>query len=395
MKRLRKIGLLLTPMVFLSLQLCIEPFDTSYVEFESALVIDATITDESKHQEIHISRTYEFEADGPTGESGAEVQVLAGNGNTYDFTEGQPGTYLSNQIFSADPNLEYTLAITTKDGRNYVSTAVQMMGKSSLDSLYAIRTENDFGEDGMGIFVDGSSSGNGPGYYRYEYEETYKVVAPDFVDVDIILVEQPAPLQPIPEYAPRSGDEFICYPTDYSTSLILNDTKDLNVDRYKRFNARFISSENFIISYRYSILVRQYSQSETAYRFYETLSNFATSESLFSETQPGFLAGNIVSQQDRNEKVLGYFDVASVDEKRIFFNYDEYYPEENLPPYVDPCRWIAPLDYFSLVEANLVKYVKDYNDENFFRPGPFIFVPRVCGDCTALGPSEAPEFWIE
>ena len=137
--------------------------------------------------------------------------------------------------------------------------------------------------------------------------------------------------------------------------------------------------------------------SQTAYRFYETLKNFATSESLFSETQPGYLIGNIISQKDRNEKVLGYFDVASVDEKRIFFNYVDFFPGESLPPYVSPCEIIAPLRGFLIdqVRYNLVKYVKDYDGENLYRPGPYIVVDRVCGDCTVLGPSEAPEFWID
>ncbi len=376
---------------------CIEPFDTSYVDFESALVIDATITDEPKHQEIYISRTYEFEADGPTGESGARVKVLTGNGNAYDFTEGEAGTYVSNQLFSAEPNLDYTLEITTKDGRQYASHTVQMAGKSSIDSLYAVRMLNDFGEDGMGVFVDGSSSGDDPGYYQYEYEETYKVVAPMFRDEDLIVVDQSPPLPPILEFGPRSPDEFVCYPSHRSTNLLLNDTEDLGIDRFENYNVRFINSEDYILSYRYSILVKQYVHSQTAYRFYETLKNFATSESLFSETQPGYLIGNIISQKDRNEKVLGYFDVASVDEKRIFFNYVDFFPGESLPPYVSPCEIIAPLRGFLIdqVRYNLVKYVKDYDGENLYRPGPYIVVDRVCGDCTVLGPSEAPEFWID
>nr|WP_242528039.1 DUF4249 domain-containing protein [Muricauda sp. CAU 1633] len=384
-------------MVLLPFQGCIEPFDTSYVEFESALVIDATITDEPKHQEIYVSRTYEFEADGPTGESGAMVKVVSENGNTYDFSEGEIGTYVSNQVFSAELNLDYTLEVTTKDGRQYSSNTVQMAGNSSIDSLYAVRTVNDFGEDGMGIFVDGSSSGDGAGYYRYEYMETFKVVAPMFIGEDLIVVDQPPPLPPILEFAPRSPDEFVCYPTHLSTNLLLNDTEDLNSDRFKNYNVRFIANNNYIITHRYSILVRQYVQSQTAYRFYETLSNFATSENLFSETQPGYLKGNITSLENSNEKVLGYFDVASVDEKRIFFNYVDFFPGESLPPYVSPCEIIAPLRGLLIdqVRYNLVKYVKDYDGENLYRPGPYIVVDRVCGDCTVLGPSEAPEFWIE
>ena len=58
---------------------------------------------------------------------------------------------------------------------------------------------------------------------------------------------------------------------------------------------RFINRNNYIISHRYSILVRQFVQSNEAFTFYETLNDLSRNESLFSETQPGFLAGNVSS----------------------------------------------------------------------------------------------------
>ncbi|MBO0323075.1 DUF4249 domain-containing protein [Muricauda sp. CAU 1633] len=384
------------PLVFMPMQGCIEPFDTSYVDFESALVIDATITDEPKHQEIFISRTYEFEADGPSGESGAMIKVVSENGNTYDFTESEAGTYISNQVFSAEPNLDYALEVTTKDGRQYASNTVQMAGISNIDTLFAVRMFNDFGEEGMGIFMDGSSSGDGPGYYRYEYEETYRIVAPHFRTEDLVVVEQEPPLQDYLELGPRSGDEFVCYPTDHSIRLILNDTEELDGNGYTNFNVRFISRESYILAHRYSILVRQYVQSKEADSFYSILQNFSSLESLFSQIQPGYLSGNIFSQEDRNEKVLGYFGVVSIDEKRIFFNYVDYFLGEPLPPYVNPCRYTAPCGVIDLVRYNEVKYIKP--NEGEIRGGcvgPHITVPRVCGDCTALGPSEVPEFWTD
>ena len=143
-------------------------------------------------------------------------------------------------------------------------------------------------------------------------------------------------------------------------------------------------------------------QSNEAYAFFETLRDFSGSESLFSETQPGFLAGNISSLDNESEKVLGYFDVASVTEQRIFFNYSDFFPNEELPPYINPCRESAPVlinqggecVLSKIVDNNQVRYV-DVNSRPEVGPGPFIVVTRVCGDCTVLGGLEIPDFWIE
>ena len=50
---------------------CIEEIDFETETFESALVIEATITNELGDQEIVLSRTFRFEEDGPVPESGA------------------------------------------------------------------------------------------------------------------------------------------------------------------------------------------------------------------------------------------------------------------------------------------------------------------------------------
>jgi hypothetical protein len=172
---------------------------------------------------------------------------------------------------------------------------------------------------------------------------------------------------------------------------------------------RFINRDNYIITHRYSILVRQLVQSPEAYTFFETLNDFSGSESLFSETQPGFLQGNVYSSDNPDEKVLGYFDVASVSQQRIFFDYEDFFPGEPLPPYVDNCTPFAP-NIFGvtsgpvpeefipcvlkpMVELGLVSYLRDNKDE--IEGGPYIVVPRVCGDCTELGSNQIPEFWTE
>ena len=55
--------------IILLLKACIEPFEVETKSFESALVIEATIINELKHQEITLSRTFKFEENGAIGET--------------------------------------------------------------------------------------------------------------------------------------------------------------------------------------------------------------------------------------------------------------------------------------------------------------------------------------
>ncbi|MEX0313073.1 MAG: DUF4249 domain-containing protein [Allomuricauda sp.] len=371
---------------------CIEPFETEFVDFEDAFVVDATITDEMIRQEINLTRTFRFKDDGPSGESGASVVVVDNAGNRYNFEETGIGVYHSNVAFKAIPETEYQLLITSASGKQYSSSPMMLPSSNNIDSLYAERIVNDLGEDGMGIFVDTSNPTQNANFYRYEYEETYKVVAPRWNPKELEVVEGQPPSIVI---GPRSVEERVCYPTDVSTNLILTDTEDFQTGRVSRFMVRFIERDNYILSHRYSVLVRQFIHTQRAYDFLETLNEFSASESLFSETQPGFLEGNISSIKDSREKVLGYFNVASVSEKRIFFNYDDFFLGERLPPYVDPCNESAPINgLLDLIRWDFVKYIKD-NEGEFPLGGPYITVPQACGDCTILGPSEVPDFWIE
>lgn len=377
---------------------CIEPFDAEFSDFESALVVEATITNEIKQQRVFLTRTFEFETEGPSAESNANVRVIAGE-VTFNFEETDPGVYVSTQAFAAQPNTAYQLLVNTQNGRSYSSNETVLTPITQIDGVRAERITNDDGNDGIAILVDSFDPTGNSVNYRYTYEETYRVIAPEWTPID--LVEDQSVRCGVAK-ASKENEERICYATDFSNDIILTNTSDLQEDRVSNFMVRFINRNNYIISHRYSILVRQLVQSNTAFTFYETLQQFSGSESLFSETQPGFLEGNVFSEQDEEEKVLGFFDVASATEQRIFFNYTDFYPNEPLPPFVDPCNETAlPLAnedgscfLQAVLERNVIRFVRD-NPVPTASEGPFFTVPRVCGDCTVLGGIEVPEFWVE
>ncbi len=385
---------------------CVEEFEPKINDFADFLVVEATISNEMKHQTIYLNRTFTFEDETAAPETNAQVRVIDDVSNEYAFSESSPGVYTSVVPFQAQANMGYQLKIAMSNGSTYSSDNTRLPTGSALDSLYAERIVTDSGEEGMGIFIDNFDDQGQAKNYRYEYEETYKVVAPDWNAV--ALENTPSSPCPITNKVPRIREERICFGLRVSNDIILASTENFDENRLQRFMVRFVNRNDYILSHRYSILVRQHVQSNEAFSFYSRLKEFSSSESLFTETQPGFLEGNVHSDAATADNVLGYFNLTSVSERRIFFDYDDFFPGEELPPYVDPCQRAKPLvaqghDFEPrcilgpLVAENLIRFVSDNEgfDGSSSGGGPFIVVPRVCGDCTVLGETQVPEFWIE
>jgi len=396
MKHINRIALLLVLVV--AVFACVEPYELKTEEFESALVISATITNEFKQHEISLTRSFMFEEDGPSAERNANVQILVEDQGSINFEEDEDGIYRSTEAFSAEANKNYELKITTNNGDSYSSLSVRLTGITGIDNINAVRRANPNGIDGVALLVDSFDPSGNSVNYRYEYEETYKIIAPHWSNEELYVISRDTCIVGLRF---RQQEERICYTTDVSNSILLTSTRSLTEDRVTEFPVRFIKNDNYILSYRYSILVKQFVISSESYAFFETLNELSGSESLFSQNQPGFLSGNIFSDNNKNEHVIGFFDVSSVDEKRIYFNYEDFYPNQSLPPYIIQCNYFAPAER-TIGGCPLTEQVAD-NSISYVEPnpmpkqgeGPHWVVKRPCGDCTELGSVDAPDFWID
>ena len=372
---------------------CTEQYALQTNTFEDALVVEATLTNELKKQEIKITHTYRLEESGPSIETGANVYVTDDLGVQYDFVE-SGDRYVSVNDFQAEPGRTYRLNITTAQGRTYHSTGEALTTVNPMqDVVPTVMARN--GQRGVGIVVKSYDPTNTSQYYRYEYEETYKVIAPMWDEERAITDGQGIAL------IPRVGESKTCYGHADSNVIIQTSTNDLSEDRVD-FPVRFISNQNYIITHRYSIFVKQYVQSLAAYTFYKTLHEISGGGgSILSQQQPGFFYGNMSSDDNPNEKVLGFFEVASVSSKRIFFNYEDIFPGEPTPPYFADCSiryykfCFDPNDpdckgaaLLSSIGSNSLLY---FDDSGL----TYLMVLPACGDCTTFSSNIRPSFWID
>ncbi|SDE63551.1 protein of unknown function [Pricia antarctica] len=368
---------------------CVEEFQPDTEFFESALVIESVVTDEVKPQEIVLSRTFRFEENNPQPEQNAKVSIIDNDEIEYAFTEVEPGRYLSTDAFGAIPEKEYRLNIETDDGTRYNSDASKLTGAADIQEVYAVAATNLNNVEGVSLRIDTFDPTGNSRYYRFDYEESYKIIAPKWVNVDAVFENGALSFQP------KTREQQTCYNTVLSNTINLASTNGRVEDRLTGFPLRFIEKDNYIIAHRYSILVHQYVISPEAFSYYTYLADLSTSGSLFSESQPGFLAGNIFSDNG-SEKVLGYFEVSSSTSKRIFFNHRDLFPDDFSLSYPNSCEVAKPesLVAIPLLESGDAKFF-GYNVEPGQYEGPYVLVSRVCGDCRVLGDNVVPDFWEE
>ena len=177
MKTLFKNTSIFILLLSLFLNSCAENYPLQSDTYEEALVVEATITNELKNQEIKISKTAKLEDEGVTIETGATVIVKDDLGAVYSFKE-QNGIYVSESPFAAAPQKKYTLEIKTADGKVYQSSSQILTTANQIESVVpTVVTDSKEGR-GVQIRVTNYDPSNTSKYYRYEYEETYKIVAP-------------------------------------------------------------------------------------------------------------------------------------------------------------------------------------------------------------------------
>ncbi|MCG2461981.1 DUF4249 domain-containing protein [Flavobacteriaceae bacterium F89] len=381
---------------------CTEPFPIVTKGFETVLVVQATLTDENIQHKVLLSRSYNLEGDGPNFESNAKVMIKDDAQYVYDFPETDPGTYVSSQAFAAQPGHSYQLFIETADGRSYSSDSEPLPQQVPIDRIYTEIETNVDQVVGAGFFVDNHDASGQSKYFRYTYEETYEIIAPYWVREDIYIVSDQFPYQV--DVKLKTQEEHYCYKTNLSNNIVLANTSDYAENRISRFQVRFIAKDDYMLRNRYSILVHQYTQSLEAHNYLKTLKEFSGSENPFSENQPGFIEGNITSDHDTNEKVVGFFEVSSVSSKRIFVKFRDIFPTGNFPDFPYGCQSNAISLYGRVPQgpSPLIDAIES-GQYKMYTPAPtppdpptvYIMVGRPCGDCTFMGSNKKPDFWVD
>lgn len=387
-------------LLFALLSSCIEPFQLEVLNETSAIVIDARLTNEMKAHFVDVSYSNSIDSEFQdsfsldsviaSGVTDAIVWYEDQNGMRISLMEQFAGRYATAASFIPEDGVSYTLHVDLPDGNSYISDEETLPPESSIDNIYPMLVTIPSSEDqtnnrGIQILVDGHDLGENTAWYRYEWEDAYEFRAP-------FNNAWQAP------DVPRTQTVHICYTEEKSNETILETTQGLTESKITEVPIRFLDQDEVFPIREYAINVRQYSIPSNAYRYYKDLKENNEGSGSFFDKQKGAVLGNIRAVTNKSEVVLGYFEIANVQEKEVSFTKDDFSNKFNpkypcgIPLAVDTLRFTTGDREEGIVWAN-VERVYALLDQ--LEDGGWLAIPRVCADCTGLGDLEKPDLLKE
>jgi hypothetical protein len=373
---------------------CRKPYDPPAITSPGSYLVVAGVINGSDSTIITLSRTVSLSSNSVnTPVTGATVFVQSNQNNSYPLVETRPGTY-SCPSLSLNNSYQYRVSIST-GGEQYQSDYVPVVNSPPIDSVgYTIAS------NGLNIYSNTHDPTSTVKYYRWDYTETWLYhprYASGFVSTGDTVIARPLAQQ-----------EENCWPSDTSSTIVLNSSVRLSRAVILNNPITFVSSSSQKIADEYSISVRQYALTPDAYTFWQTLKNNTENLGSIFDPQPSQLTGNIHSLTKPNEPVVGYISAGNVATKRIFIH------NQQLPAWVTPQLYTCPLDtfYYSAVFGNqFINQVNLFLNAGKGAGANPAYIPvgaltnklgiitaytassPECTECTLQGPNVEPSFW--
>ena len=373
---------------------CTIPIDSDSFDYERTLVVDGQITNVIDYHQIAIKYSKPITAEVEEPIDDAIVWLETNDGELIDFTYSNSfEAYIPNTPFGCEEGKSYQLIFELSTGESYHSNMIAYISTPDIDSLYYRNAEvapqgSTSNEGGIQFFVDSYEERTNAQYFRYEWMEDFKIITPR-VAVDLYLYPEDVIVE-------KTEPTNICYGHKESKNIILGN--NLSTDgKMVEFPIRFVSAETDVLRNRYTIEVTQYSIDMDTYNFYKKFKQLNESTGSLFDYQAGTIAGNIVSENDPYEVVLGYFEVAGITKKRIFVSYRDIPPPFIRPKYRATCLEtdIIPASlYFSLGLPQLSSWGQNLDIIEYTGSTPMIG-DQHCSNCTFFGDIEPPAYWEE
>jgi Domain of unknown function (DUF4249) len=279
------------------------------------LVVDGFINAGIGPTTISLNRTSPLDSIRSIPETGAQVEVESEQGASFSLTEMGGGNYSISQI-PVDSNQKYRIHITTSDGKEYLSSLVEVNIAPPIDTV-----EWKAGSDLVNIYVSTHDNQNKSKYYEWYFDETW------LYNAEFFSAYKYTPQGIVPRQLSDADSLYICWDNSSSTIINIASTQNLGSDVIYQYPLQTISyyTSNRLVN-RYSILVKQIVLSKEWYEWKEELKRNTEQLGSIFDAQPSETGGNITCTTDPTERVIGYIGCSSQTESRIFIDRSQFSP---------------------------------------------------------------------
>lgn len=361
----------------------------------------------------------------------AIVSIVDDAANTVALSEVNDGIYKTPDSFQGVVGSSYKLVIETPNGNNYESEFEEIKTPVGVESVDWQQVGEDEGEDsGFQFFVTSASNPGVDSYFQWQVIETHEYDTPyepthffngfftnaqwDLFGNLITPGDPGGPFHNTLDISWAPVEISKCWRTDTSVVNYISTTQFSTSDKVSDFPLNFVPFQDIRLRIKYSLLVKQQTISENAYRFLKEVEELNSNDETDLYTkQPYQIQGNIRNINDSDEPVLGLFYAAGISEHRIFGPPDPN-PQELIPYSLGYCKGI-PSVYYD--QGSPVNNTAEYLENAVDRPGLwpiylgeayiftsdgtanngikwFVAYSRYCIDCRSKGGVlEKPDYW--
>jgi len=366
---------------------CIEPFEPDIQESNEVMVIDGRITDQPGIQTISVSISSPYKQPRFRPVSGCVVRVEDDEGFGITFLESEPGIYQSG----LEPGFlvvgkAYKLQVIAPDDQVYESDYDVFLACAPIDDLsYRLEVQGTSDPDvnyyGIRFYLDMAGGPEDARNYLWTFEETWEYIS--YYKIQYIWNGSA-----LLDYTPELHGKKVCYLTKLLENYEVGSSSLLGSNEIRQQPLHFVSNQTPRLQEQYSLLVAQHSLSPEAFLYWDKMRAQSGDAGGLFETQPSRTTGNISNIADSEEKVLGYFFVSQVQEKRITVSEDFDFPIAGFDCPLDTTR--SPKDFGKDQPIFL------YSVSIMGRGPPYAYSYRECHDCTYRGGvTTKPDYWDE
>jgi len=373
---------------------CKESFEPNLPSIpQGYLVVEGFINAQGSTQ-IKLSRTTPLDQKKTfKAELNAQIKIEGDNNSSFTLSNLPNGMYVSNTL-SLDASRKYRLRIKTKDAKEYLSDFSEVKIAPPIDSINWKQES-----DGVRIYVNTHDLQNKTIYYRWDWDETWEIQSAYPALYRLVRVDQNTNERIIRETTANDPQIFYCWKYDTVKNIILGSSAKLDEDIIYAQPVHFIPRMDERLGIRYSVQVKQYALDKNGYQFYEQMKKNTESLGTIFDPQPSALRGNIHCVSNPEEIVIGYVNVTSVEQARIFIS-EVQLTGRGFEIY-QMCESKDVANHKDSLQAASVPTNWPY--EAIFAMGSTIFPPPIiaykvssanCVDCTTRGGKNIkPSFW--
>ena len=358
---------------------CIEPYPIPQIKDNAQyLVVDGFLDATNQKVTVKLSRSVNLsESENFNAETLATVYLESENQLKVLLNESSNGVY--ERFLTVDPSVKYRLRIQLTSGKKYFSDLVEVKQTPPIDSLNFFPSLS-----GLQIRAYSHDPKSKTHYYFWKYEETYEYTSAyqsSYTVLNKILLY-------------RNEDIYHCWTSNRNTEIVLTSTKSLKEDVVSGFAIATLPKNSVKIKRKYSILVQQMALEQKAYDFWQLLKKNTESLGTLFDPQPSPVIGNIFSETDDQENVLGYFMGSTVAQKRITFDLYDLPKEYQLNRDFGTCELkIIPVGEVTSISEKSYLIITAVPAPSP-TPSEYYYSTTNCADCRLQGgTTNRPPYW--